>query len=75
MRQAQTVLRDEASAVRELSEQLDRRDAKIVLVFCSPTYDLERLGACISASFAGPVVGCTTSGQIGATGYQKGGIT
>jgi hypothetical protein len=46
-----------------------------VLVFCSPKYDLERLARCIAASFAGPVAGCTTAGQIGPGGYQRGGIT
>jgi hypothetical protein len=75
VRQAQTDSSDEAEAVRELSEQLDCRDAKAVLVFCSPKYDLDRLGRCLAASFAGPVAGCTTSGQIGPSGYQKGGIT
>lgn len=61
--------------MRELAEQLDTRDAKAVLVFCSPQYDLERLGRCIRSSFAGLVAGCTTSGQIGSGGYQRGGIT
>ncbi len=74
-RQAQTDLSDEAEAIRELSAQLDTTGASVVLLFCSPKYDLERLGRCISASISAPVAGCTTSGQIGPGGYQKGGIT
>ena len=75
VRQAQSDLSDEAEAVRELSEQLGAADAKAVLVFCSPKYDLDRLGSRLAESFAVPVAGCTTAGQIGPRGYQKGGIT
>ena len=74
-RQAQTDLSDEAEAVRELGEQLGTTEAQVVLVFCSPKYDLNRLGRLLAESFSGPIAGCTTAGQLGPGGYQKGGIT
>ncbi len=48
---------------------------QVVVLFCSPTYDLAKLGAAIKASFDCPVIACTSAGQIGPTGYQRGGVT
>ncbi|MET0792270.1 MAG: FIST N-terminal domain-containing protein [Polyangiaceae bacterium] len=45
------------------------------LLFCSPRYDLDRLARRIAASFSGPIIACTTAGQLGEAGFQKGGIT
>lgn len=61
--------------MRELCEHFGKDEAQVVLVFCSAKYDLQRLGRCLAESFRGPVAGCTTSGQLGPRGFQKGGIT
>lgn len=45
------------------------------LLFCAPSYDLDKLGAEIDARFGGPVIGCTTVGQFGTRGFQELGIT
>ncbi|HYU16816.1 MAG TPA: FIST N-terminal domain-containing protein, partial [Candidatus Acidoferrum sp.] len=47
---------------------------QVVLFFCSPSYDLARLGAAIRGAFPCPVIGCTSAGQLGPGGYQRGGI-
>ncbi|HEX3854080.1 MAG TPA: FIST N-terminal domain-containing protein [Polyangiaceae bacterium] len=75
MRQAHTAEPDVERAIAELSAGLDTRGASANLLFCSPNYDLEKLGRKIAATFSGPVISCTTAGQIGQDGFQKGGIT
>ena len=62
-------------AVAELRDGLAQPDMRAVLFFCSPSYDLARLGAALRGAFACPVVGCTSAGQIGTAGYERGGIT
>lgn len=66
---------DPAAAVAEVRAAVDQPELSAVLVFCASTYDLDRLGPEIRAAFPCPVIGCTTAGQIGPTGYQRGGIT
>ncbi|HTP28451.1 MAG TPA: FIST N-terminal domain-containing protein, partial [Anaeromyxobacteraceae bacterium] len=63
-----------ADAARELRAAIDQPGMRVVLLFCSPSYDLSELGAAIRSEFACPVIGCTSAGQIGPTGYQPGGI-
>jgi len=75
VRQAHTKLTDEAAAVADLVEQLQPQEAAVVLFFCSARFDLDKLGRAFAESFAAPLVGCTTAGQIGSTGYVDGGIT
>ena len=75
VRNAHTTLADEAAAVADLAAQLQAGNASAVLCFCSPHYDLAKLGRALSAAFASPVAGCTTAGQIGERGYVNGGIT
>ena len=65
-------------AIAEIHEGLssgDTREASVTLLFCSSSYDLPRLGRKIAKTFPGPVLSCTTAGQLGKNGYQKGGIT
>jgi len=72
---AHTTATSEADAIAELAERLDTNRASAVLLFCSPRYDLERLGREIAARIKSPVAACTTSGQLGTQGYVSGGIT
>src|SRR5882724_10970483 len=73
--QAHTAETDVDRALAQLRERMDAQDASATLLFCSPKYDLDKLGRQIASAFSGPVMACTTAGQIGATGFQKGGIT
>lgn len=51
------------------------RDSALVIVFVSSAYDLDALAPALRAAFTGVVIGCTTAGEIGASGYQRGGLT
>lgn len=51
------------------------RDASAVLLFCSGPYDLEQLGRAIEHDITVPVAACTCAGQIGAGGFERGGIS
>lgn len=75
VRRAHSACADPDDAVNELARSLDVDGASVVLFFCSPTYDLERLGRSLTAAIAAPLVGCTSAGQIAAGGYVNGGIT
>jgi len=74
-KQAHSNLADEFAAVAELAATLEASRASIVLFFCSPHYDLPKLGRALADAFAAPVAGCTSAGQIGERGYVDGGIT
>jgi hypothetical protein len=74
-RRAATQLTDPDQAIEALRAELDLPGMRAVLLFCSPHYDLVRLGAAIRGAFSCPVMACTTAGQIGPTGYMRGGIT
>ena len=63
VRQAHTADPDVDHAIAELSAGLDTRGASANLLFCSPNYDLEKLGRKIASVFSGPVISCTTSGE------------
>ena len=56
VKQAHSRLVDEAAAVAELSTQLQASSASLVLFFCSPRYDLAKLGRASAESFAGPLL-------------------
>jgi len=61
---------DPEAAARELFESVGGHDRELVLFFCSPAYDLDRLGRAIARLFGSArVIGCTTAGEIGVHGY------
>jgi hypothetical protein len=66
---------DPACAVQEIRQAIDQPGLAAVILFCSPAYDLERLGRELREAFPCPVIACTSAGQIGLNGYQRGGIT
>jgi hypothetical protein len=66
---------DAGTAVAEIVEQIRGADLDVVFLFCSPHYDLETVGRELKRSFACPVIGCSSSGQIGPRGFQRGGMT
>lgn len=63
-----------AEAAEQLAAQIAQPDSTS-FVFTSPVYDLEALGAALQANFRGPVVGCTTAGELTPAGYQSGSVT
>jgi hypothetical protein len=75
VRQASTLFTDEVAAVDELLEQL-HTNPDVVFCFVSPDFDLEIQGPMLAAAFpTADVVGATTSGQIGNSGYEPTGMT
>ncbi len=66
---------DVHEAVRELAAQIEQPNTKVCLVFFSDEYDPQQLGRALKEHLPGPVVGCTTAGQLAETGFQRGGIS
>jgi hypothetical protein len=76
VRQGVSLASNEADAVRELHAAIFQPDAQLTLFYCSPSYDRDRLAAALREAFGHQViVGCTTAGEIGPTGYTNGGIS
>jgi hypothetical protein len=75
VRRAHSASLDCATAARDLRRELDADGASIVIFFCSPDYHIEELGVTLGRAITAPLVGCTTAGQLGQTGYVSGGIT
>jgi hypothetical protein len=74
-RRATSMAFDPREAVEEVRAAVAQPAMRAVLFFCSPAYDLEELGRALRRAFPCPVVGCTSAGQIGPGGYQRGGLT
>lgn len=67
---------DAREAARELHAGLAQPDMALVVFFCSSAYDLDVLGEELWRLFAGvQVVGCTTAGEIGPSGYLDHSVT
>ncbi|MDR3673159.1 MAG: FIST N-terminal domain-containing protein [Holophaga sp.] len=64
-----------SAAVAEIVRQIGGADLDGVFLFCSPRYDLQLVGQELKRSFACPVIACSSSGQIGPGGFQRGGMT
>ena len=60
---------EEGAGARATDEALLAEDAKLLIVFCSPTFDLPALIRGIRTRAGDvPLIGCTTAGEIVATG-------
>jgi hypothetical protein len=71
IRRAQSCATDACDAVREFHAAVVQPDMALVVFFCSVEYDLETLALEMQRMFTGvPVIGCTTAGEIGPTGYR-----
>ncbi len=70
MRVGRSAARDARTAGEEAAGQaLEQDKASLVVVFCSDAYDLELLIRTISDRSGGaPLIGCSTAGEIGASG-------
>jgi hypothetical protein len=71
---AHTAESDTKAAVRALAQQLGSPSSAVIF-FASPSYPAGELGEAMKSTFSCPVIGCTSSGQLGPAGFQKGGIT
>lgn len=66
---------DPACAVREVAEAIEQPDTSISILFISSKYNLDQMEKALQGTFQGPVIGCTTAGEItSALGYREGGI-
>jgi len=74
VRRAHTAELSPAQAVEALAAELDP-EASAVLLFCSGDYALDPLASAIARTFRAPVAACTSAGQVGAAGFERGGIT
>jgi len=64
-----------SAAARAADEALLHDDPKLLVVFCSPAHDLERLVREIAGRSPGvPLIGCTTAGEIAASGPGQAGV-
>lgn len=75
VRQATTTALDERAAVAEVVDRIGKGRSAWTLFFCSPRYELPRLAAHLTDAFPGNLLGCTSSGQIGPGGFQRGGLS
>jgi hypothetical protein len=62
-------------AVRELAAQINQPNTQVSLAFFSDEYDPQQLGRALKKHLSGPVIGCTTAGQLSEAGFQRGGIS
>jgi hypothetical protein len=75
IRRGQSCIPDARAAAREFYDAIAQDDTALVLFFCSSEYNLDALGDEINRLFAGiVVVGCTTAGEIGPSGYRDHGL-
>ncbi len=75
VRQGQSTDADVRRAVRELAAQIDQPDIRVTLAFFSDEYDPRELGRAFKEYLPGPVIGCTTAGQLSESGFQRGGMS
>jgi hypothetical protein len=75
VRQGVSINPDAAMAVRELAAQIRQPESRLSLAFFSDAYDRGQLGQALSLHLPGPLIGCTTAGQLSPQGFQRGGIS
>lgn len=75
VRQGYSTNTDADEAVRELAAQIHQPESKMCLAFFSDEYDRQELGRALAEHLPGPVIGCTTAGQLSSVGFQRGGIS
>lgn len=65
---------DEMKAVGELADQIGQESTGLVVFFCAPSFDLDRLAAELNRRFKSPMIGCTTSGEIAGGTFRQGSL-
>lgn len=64
-----------AGAVATIARQLGDQDLDSLFLFCSSHYDLATVARELQRTFPCPIVGCSSAGQIGPGGFQRGGMS
>jgi hypothetical protein len=75
VRQGVSTNPDAALAVQELAAQIRQPESGLNLAFFSDAYDRDTLGHALQRHLPGPLIGCTTAGQLSPLGFQRGGIS
>ena len=75
VRQGRSTKTDVREAVRALADQIKQPNTQVSLAFFSNEYDPQLLGLALKKYLPGPVIGCTTAGQLSEVGFQRGGIS
>jgi hypothetical protein len=75
VRQGLSTNPDVHEAVRELAAQIKQPNTQVSLIFFSDEYDPQQLGQALKEHLPGPVIGCTTAGQLSEVGFQRGGMS
>jgi len=75
VRQGYSTHTDANEAVRELAAQIEQPRSKLCVAFFSDEYDRQELSRALQENLPGPVIGCTTAGQLSSLGFQRGGIS
>ena len=66
---------DAVQAVRELAAQIRQPESRLSLAFFSDAYDRRELAQALRQHLPGPLIGCTTAGQLSPLGFQRGGVS
>lgn len=73
---ASTQIPDARRAVDELKQNLSLDSCSLISVFYSASYELEVLRDALLVEFPdSEIIGCSTAGEIGATGYSENSIS
>ncbi len=76
IRNGLSILPDPRMAVDELWTQIDQPNISLVIVFCSPNYNLKEISERLNELRGDTqVIGCTTAGELTRAGYQRNSIT
>jgi hypothetical protein len=75
IRRGYSTASDERTAVADIARSIQQDPMQLVLFFCSPAYNLDRLATELRAAFGPvPLVGCTAAGHLGEAGFVRSGI-
>ena len=75
VRQGYSAKEDSGTAAADIAEQIGQGDSKLNIIFFTDHYARDEFGHALAARLSGPVIGCSTAGQLGASGYQLSGIS
>lgn len=67
--------RDPVEAINEIAAQIGFPEPSVTTLFISSLYDLETISQQIRMLFKGPIICCTTAGEITSEGYKNYSIT
>ncbi|MCP4092239.1 MAG: FIST domain containing protein [Planctomycetes bacterium] len=76
IRRAASTAGTAAQAVAELYQGIEQEEIALAVFFASPAYDQKELAAALKEHFGNiPLIGCTTAGEIGPSGYRESSIS